>query len=273
MDYKNNQQTPEEQDPVSLDCQNIPTSIAHGWVGYKFSCYTVDWKRKDSIEFSAVLAAMDQDKQLSPSFKEHTPIRVIGNLNVTEENIPSILNLWQQAEKCNKSGDSLWLVVCADSFSTLDDIYRTCFLYYTDPLSMAPFDFMDLTEAIGAVLSTKIQILTSGPYSSSENGLSLPKCGRFVLCDAHVGDIPKSWNPVDLEELLDAQYSKLTVDPAYFLDITFFCCPFEHHRIIYTKEILGAGSGLSGQEAETLYCIADHTPTSSDERSGPEKKN
>lgn len=273
MDYKNNRQTPEERYLVSLDCQNIPASIAHGWVGYKFSCYTIDWKCKDSIEYSAVLTAMDQDKQRSAGFKGHTPIRVIGNLNVTGENIPSILNLWQQAEECNKSCDSLWLVVCADSLSTLDDIYRTCFLYYTDPLSMAPFDFTDLREALGAVLSTKIQILTSGPYSSSENGLSLPKGGRFVLCDAHVGDIPKSWSLVDLEELLEAQYSKLAVDPAYFLDITFFYCPFEHHRIIYTKEILGAGSGLSDQEAETLYSIADNTPISFDGRSGPEKKN
>ena len=248
MDWVSYKWTPEEQYLVSLDCQNIPDSIAHGWVGYKFSCYTIDWKCKDPAELSTILTAMDQDKQLFYDFiNGPLPIRVIGNLNVTEETIPSILSLWQQAEECNKSSDSLWLVVCADSLSTLEDIYRTCFLFYTDPLSMAPFDFTDLMEAMGAALSTKIQILTSGPYSRSENGLFLPKDGRFVLCDAHVGDIPESWGLTDLEELLNAQYSKLVVKPEFFLDITFFCCPFEHHRIIYTKEILGTGPGLSDE--------------------------
>ena len=234
--------TTEERYLVSLECQNIPASIAHGWVGYKFSCYTIDWKCKDPAELSTVLTAMDQDNQLFWDFNGPIPFRVIGNLNVTEETIPSILELCRQSEKCK---DSQWLVVCADSLSTLEDIYRTCFLFYIDPLSMAPFDFTDLIEAMGAALSTKIQILTSGPYSRSENGLSLPKDGRFVLCDAHVGDIPKSWGLTDLEELLNAQYSKLVVEPEFFLDITFFCCPFEHHRIIYTKEILGTGPGLS----------------------------
>ena len=52
----------------------------------------------------------------------------------------------------------------------------------------------------------------------------------------------------DLEKLMNTQYSKLTVEPAFFLDMTLFYCPFEYHRIIYTKEILGDGVGLSNQE-------------------------
>ena len=209
MDWLNNMWTTEERYLVSLDCQNIPASIVHGWVGYKFSCYTLDWERKDPAKLSDILTAIEQDKQRSHSISECIPVRVIGNLNVTEETIPSILSLWQQAEECNKSFNSLWLVICADSLSTLEDIYRTCFLFYTGTLSIASFDVVDFCESMGAVLSSSIQILTSRPYSSSENGLSLPKDGRFVLCDAHVGDIPKSWGLADLEELTDEQYSKL----------------------------------------------------------------
>ena len=247
MDWVSYKWTPEEQYLVSLDCQNIPDSIAHGWVGYKFSCYTIDWKCKDPAELSTVLTAMDQDKQLFYDLNGPIPIRVIGNLNVTEETIPSILELCRQSEECK---GSLWLVVCADSLSTLEDIYRTCFLFYTGTLSIASFDVVDFCESMGAVLSSSIQILTSRPYSSSENGLSLPKDGRFVLCDAHVGDIPKSWGLADLEELTDEQYSKLAEEPAIFLVMCLFCCPFEHHRIIYTKEILGTGPGLSDQGCE-----------------------
>lgn len=250
MDWLNNMWTTEERYLVSLDCQNIPASIVHGWVGYKFSCYTLDWERKDPAKLSDILTAIEQDKQRSHSISECIPVRVIGNLNVIEETIPSILSLWQQAEECNKSFNSLWLVICADSLSTLEDIYRTCFLFYTGTLSIASFDVVDFCESMGAVLSSSIQILTSRPYSSSENGLSLPKDGRFVLCDAHVGDIPKSWGLADLEELTDEQYSKLAEEPAIFLVMCLFCCPFEHHRIIYTKEILGTGPGLSDQGCE-----------------------
>ena len=239
--------TTEERYLVSLECQNIPASIAHGWVGYKFSCYTIDWKCKDPAELSTVLTAMDQDNQLFWDFNGPIPFRVIGNLNVTEETIPSILELCRQSEECK---GSLWLVVCADSLSTLEDIYRTCFLFYIDTDSIVAFDAADICESMGAVLSSGIQVLTSGPYSSSEDGLSLPKDGRFVLCDAHVGDIPKPWGLADIEELVNAQYSKLVVEPEFFLVICLFCCPFEHHRIIYTKEILGTGPGLSDQGCE-----------------------
>ena len=103
---------------------------------------------------------------------------------------------------------------------------------------------------MGAALSSKIQVLTSGPYLSSENDLSLPEDGRFVLCNAHTEDIPESWGLEDQEKLVDTQYSKLAVEPAFFLNMTLFCCPFEYHRIIYTKEILGDGIGLSNQENE-----------------------
>ena len=111
--------------------------------------------------------------------------------------------------------------------------------------------------AMGAALSSKIQVLTSGPYLSSENDLSLPEGGRFVLCDAHTGDIPESWRLEDLEKLMNTQYSKLTVEPAFFLDMTLFYCPFEYHRIIYTKEILGDGVGLSNQEDKDPFTFDD----------------
>lgn len=107
MDWLNNMWTTEERYLVSLDCQNIPASIVHGWVGYKFSCYTLDWERKDPAKLSDILTAIEQDKQRSHSISECIPVRVIGNLNVTEETIPSILSLWQQAEECNKSFNSL----------------------------------------------------------------------------------------------------------------------------------------------------------------------
>ena len=158
MDWLNNMWTTEERYLVSLDCQNIPASIVHGWVGYKFSCYTLDWERKDPAKLSDILTAIEQDKQRSHSISECIPVRVIGNLNVTEETIPSILSLWQQAEECNKSFNSLWLVICADSLSTLEDIYRTCFLFYTGTLSIASFDVVDFCESMGAVLSSSIQI-------------------------------------------------------------------------------------------------------------------
>lgn len=110
---------------------------------------------------------------------------------------------------------------------------------------------------MGAALSSKIQVLTSGPYLSSENDLSLPENGRFVLCNAHTGDIPESWGLEDQEKLVDTQYSKLAVEPAFFLNMTLFCCPFEYHRIIYTKEILGDGIGLSNQENEDPSAFDD----------------
>ena len=245
MDWMNQYWSPEERYLVSLDCQNIPASIAHGWVGYKFSCYTIDWERKDPVELSVVFTALNQDKRRSCDSSMCMPVRVVGNLNVTEETIPSILDLCRQSEECK---DSIWLVVCADSPSTLEDIYRTCFLFYTGTLSIAPFDAMDIREAMGAALSSKIQVLTSGPYLSSEHDLSLPEDGRFVLCNAHTEDIPESWGLEDQEKLVDTQYSKLAVEPAFFLNMTLFCCPFEYHRIIYTKEILGDGSDLSNQE-------------------------
>ena len=254
MEWGDQHWSPEERYLVSLDCQNIPASIAHGWVGYKFSCYTIDWERKDPVELSVVFTALDQDKRLSCDFGACTPVRVVGNLNVTEETIPSILDLWGQAQECV---DSIWLVVCADSPSTLEDIYRTCFLFYAGTLHIVSFDAMDICKAMGAALSSKIQVLTSGPYSSSENDLPLPEGGRFVLCDAHAGDIPESWGLKDLEKLMDTQYSRLAVEPAFFLHITLCYCPFEYHRIIYTKEILGDGIGLSNQEDEDPYSITD----------------
>lgn len=254
MEWGNQYWSSEERYLVSLDCQNIPASIAHGWVGYKFSCYTIDWERKDPVELSVVFTALNQDKGLSCDFGACTPVRVVGNLNVTEETIPSILDLCRQSEECK---DSIWLVVCADSSSTLEDIYRTCFLFYTGTLHIASFDAMDIREAMGAALSSKIQVLTSRPYLSSENDLSLPEDGRFVLCNAHTGDIPESWGLEDQEKLVDTQYSKLAVEPAFFLNMTLFYCPFEYHRIIYTKEILGDGRGLPNQEDEDPSSIAD----------------
>lgn len=254
MDWVNQYWSPEERYLVSLDCQNIPASIAHGWVGHQFSCYTIDWERKDSVELSVVFTTLNQDKRRSCDSSMCIPVRVVGNLNVTEETIPSILDLCRQSEECK---DSIWLVVCADSPSTLEDIYRTCFLFYTGTLSIAPFDAMDIREAMGAALSSKIQVLTSGPYLSSENDLSLPENGRFVLCNAHTGDIPESWGLEDQEKLVDTQYSKLAVEPAFFLNMTLFCCPFEYHRIIYTKEILGDGIGLSNQENEDPSAFDD----------------
>lgn len=254
MEWGNQYWSPEERYLVSLDCQNIPASIAHGWVGYKFSCYTIDWERKDPVELSVVFTALNQDKGLSCDFGACTPVRVVGNLNVTEETTPSILDICRQSEECK---DSIWLVVCADSPSTLEDIYRTCFLFYTGTLHIASFDAMDIREAMGTALSSKIQVLTSRPYLSSENELSLPEDGRFVLCNAHTGDIPESWGLEDQEKLVDTQYSKLAVEPAFFLNMTLFYCPFEYHRIIYTKEILGDGSGLPNQEDEDPSSIAD----------------
>ena len=235
MDWVNQYWSPEERYLVSLDCQNIPASIAHGWVGHQFSCYTIDWERKDSVELSVVFTALNQDKRRSCDSSMCIPVRVVGNLNVTEETIPSILDLCRQSEECK---DSIWLVVCADSPSTLEDIYRTCFLFYTGTLSIAPFDAMDIREAMGAALS-------------------LPENGRFVLCNAHTGDIPESWGLEDQEKLVDTQYSKLAVEPAFFLNMTLFCCPFEYHRIIYTKEILGDGIGLSNQENEDPSAFDD----------------